>query len=228
MSIEENLAKVMEEIKHVAEAARRDPRDIALVVVSKGRDVTEIEEAYAAGCRDFGETRVQEVLEKIGSKTPSDIRWHLIGNLQKNKVNKVVGRFLLIHSVDSFELAEALSKASLRQGVVTAILLQANTSQEESKSGLSSQEWESCFLDLLELKGIEMHGLMTMAPLTEDESRIRHCFSELRSLRDRLQEMAREKISLSTLSMGMSSDFAIAIQEGATLLRIGTKIFVPR
>lgn len=224
MGIEKNLKALNERITLAAERSGRKRDEIFLVAVSKGRSVEEIREAYWAGCRDFGENRVQEALEKM-QQTPGDIRWHFIGKLQKNKVNKVVGRFVLIHSIDSMELAERVSRVSEELGIKTAILLEANTSGEETKSGLTPKEWEKDFGKLLALRGIEMHGLMTMAPLTEEESVIRHCFSQLRLLRDRLQEQAGELADLSTLSMGMTHDYPLAIQEGATLLRIGTAIF---
>jgi len=224
MSVGKNLKTLVDKIATAAEHSGRRPEDILLVAVSKGRSVEEVKEAYWAGCRDFGENRVQEALEKM-EEAPSDIRWHFIGKLQKNKVNKVVGRFVLIHSVDSLELAARISRVSEEQGVKTAILLETNTSGEETKSGLTPEQWERVFSDVLALKGIEVDGLMTMAPLTEDESVIRRCFSELRLLRERLQQMAKNRADLSTLSMGMTNDFPVAIQEGATLIRIGTAIF---
>lgn len=223
--IQDNLRKLLDQIEVSAIQAGRDPREIALVAVSKERSVEEIKETYFLGIRDFGENRVQEALEKM-ENLPNDIRWHFLGKLQKNKVNKVIGKFTLIHSVDSVELAKKISSASLEKGIRTQILLEANTSTEASKSGLSAKEWESQYRQLLDLEGIEVHGLMTMAPLTEDEGVIRHCFSELRLLRDRLQELGGEE--LSALSMGMSNDFPIAIQEGATILRIGTALFTPQ
>ena len=148
-----------------------------------------------------------------------------MGKLQKNKVQKVMERFALIHSVDSVELAEKIARTSLQLGIKTSILLEANTSGEATKSGLTSREWEEHFNALNRLPGIDIQGLMTMAPLTEDEAMIRHCFSELRFLKSRLQEKGGD---LSTLSMGMSNDFQLAIQEGATLLRIGTALFCPQ
>ena len=218
MSLEKNLRSILDQIAQFANSCRREPTDISLIAVSKGCSIEEIQEVYFLGVRDFGENRVGEVLEKM-EQLPSDIRWHFIGKLQKNKVNKVIGRFTLIHSVDTIELAQKIARVSHERGIRTSILLEANTSGEEVKSGLSPQEWERHYQTLLTLKGIEIHGLMTMAPLTEDESVIRHCFSELRLLAERLK--------LPTLSMGMSNDFPIAIQEGATIVRVGTALFSP-
>lgn len=212
MDIKNNLKRLLEEIGS----------EVELVVVSKGRSPKEIEEAYLAGCRDFGESRVQEVLLKM-EKLPKDIRWHFIGKLQKNKVNKVIGKFVLIHSVDSFELAEKIGQKSIEAGLKTAILLEANTSGEQTKSGLSPQKWEDCFLKLLNIEGIEIKGLMTMAPMSEDDKVISYAFSELRLLRDRLCLLSA--VDLPILSMGMTHDFRIAIKEGATLVRIGSRLW---
>jgi PLP dependent protein len=224
MSVENNLKVLLEKVRVAATQSGRSAEEIFVVAVSKGRTVAQIQEAYWAGCRDFGENRIKEALEKM-EQTPSDIRWHFIGKLQKNKVNKAIGRFVLIHSVDSFELAQHIARVSEERGTKTAILLEANTSGEESKSGLPPEEWVKNIPSLLQLKGITVQGLMTMAPLTEEEGLIRKCFSELRLARDHLQRIAGERAELSTLSMGMTHDFPIAINEGATLIRIGTAIF---
>jgi pyridoxal phosphate enzyme (YggS family) len=222
--IEKNLREILERISLAAHQAGRREEEISLVAISKGRSLEEIREAYLLGVRDFGESRVGEALEKI-EQLPSDIRWHFIGKLQRNKVSKVIGRFTLIHSVDTVELAEKISHLSFEKGVKTSILLEVNTSGESSKGGLSVQEWEGYYQQLLELKGVNIQGLMTMAPLTENEGIIRHCFCELRLCLQRLQRRGGE---LTTLSMGMSNDFPLAIQEGATLLRIGTALFLPQ
>lgn len=226
MSIKENFSTLFRKIEAVTQQARRKRQEISCIAVSKGRSPDEIREAYEAGCRDFGENRIPEALQKM-QICPSDIRWHFLGHLQRNKVSKAIGRFVLIHSIDTPELAEKVSEMSLQKGIRTSILLEANTSQESTKSGLSPEEWDKVFLQLLDLQGIEILGLMTMAPLTEDKGLIRHTFSELRNLRDHLQQRAQTRADLSTLSMGMSQDYEIAIQEGATLLRIGSALFGP-
>lgn len=224
MSIGKNIQTLLETREILCQQGHRLAAEVSLVAVSKGRSIQEIEETYRTGCRDFGESRVQEALEKI-EQLPSDIRWHFIGRLQKNKVNKVVGRFALIHAVDSWDLAEKISISSLAKEITSSVLCAVNTSGEKTKAGFSPIELENVFMDLLHLKGIEIQGLMTMAPLTEDEGIIRHCFSELRFLRDRLQFIAKERANLTTLSMGMSHDYPLAILEGSTLIRIGTKVF---
>lgn len=227
MGISKNLRALLENIENIAVKCGRNPSDILLLTVSKQRSIQEIHEAYLVGMKDFAENRVQEALEKM-EQLPADIRWHFVGKLQKNKVSKVIGKFVLIHSVDTPELAEKISQTSLSRGIVTNILLEANTSNEPTKSGLSPTEWEEAFVELLDCKGIRIHGLMTMAPLTENEGTIRKTFTELRALRDRLRRIANGRADLSTLSMGMTNDYPIAIQEGATILRIGSAIFTPQ
>lgn len=221
MSIEKNLQKVLDQISAVAAAAGRIREEINLIAVSKGRSLAEIEEAYSLGLRDFGENRVDEALEKM-ENLPGDIRWHYIGKLQKKKVAKAIGRFALIHSVDSYELAEKISRGSLERGLTTAILLEANTSGESSKSGLNVSGWEENFSKLSQLKGIEIKGFMTMAPLTQDEALIRASFKGLRNLQLAFQKKGGD---YKVLSMGMSQDFTLAIEEGATILRIGGALF---
>ncbi len=188
------------------------PKNVKLVAVTKNVPVEDISLVYELGCRDFGENRVQDALPKI-EELPPDIRWHFIGTLQKNKVKKVVGNFALIHSVDSVELAQEISK----QGIDTSILLQVNTSGEESKQGFTEDEFRRDLAMIQKMPYIQVKGLMTMAPLTEDVDQIRMCFRRLRELRDEL--------GLKELSMGMSHDYKIAIDEGATIVRIGSAIF---
>lgn len=195
---------------------------VKLVVVSKKQTLEAVEEVYHAGCRTFGENRVQEALIKKQS-LPLDIEWHFIGSLQTHHLNKVIGHFSLLHSVDTPSLAKAIHERSIKKGVITPILLQANTSGEPSKHGLSSLEWKKAFLPLLSFSGIEIQGLMTMAPLTEDSSFIRHTFSSLQLLKKELEQLSGRP--LPHLSMGMSNDYEIAIEEGATIVRIGSAIF---
>ncbi len=217
-----NIRCIQKEIRAVALRAQRAYEEIQLIVVSKNRTVEEIQEVYKEGCRDFGESRIPEALQKMEC-TPSDIRWHFIGKLQKNKVGKAIGKFALIHSVDCYELAEYISTLSEKRGVKTAILLQTNTSGELSKGGLSPEKWEELFPKVLELTGIEVAGLMTMAPYTEDERVIRNTFCLLKRLQEKLQKVYG--VPLATLSMGMSHDYPLAIEEGATLIRLGEAIF---
>lgn len=189
------------------------PDHVTLVAVSKGRSVEQIAKVYEMGIRDFGENRVDEALLKMEA-LPKDIRWHFIGRLQRKKVPKVLGRFHLIHSVDSEKLAYALAKGN------ESILLQVNTSGEKSKAGLTSDEWKKHIPNLIKCKGLNVCGLMTMAPLSDDQEMIRKTFARLRYFKE---ELNNPKIS--TLSMGMSSDYKIAVEEGSTMVRLGSLIF---
>lgn len=215
---------VLEKVRQTAKAAGRDPDEITVIAVSKTHPIESILSVYAEGGRDFGENRVPEALAKK-EQAPTDIRWHFIGTLQKNKVPKVVGNFSLIHSVDSFDLAEKISEVGGRLGIVTPILLQVNTSGELSKHGLNEEGWISVIDSLQKLPFLSIQGLMTMAPFTEDTSIIRETFSKLRIFKETLLSQIDNKKDFKHLSMGMSHDYPIAIEEGATLLRIGTEIF---
>lgn len=222
MPVASNYEFLLKKVRELALKAGRDPNEIKLIAVTKTWPLEHVMPAYEAGCRLFGENRVDEALAKM-EQAPNDLQWHLIGTLQSKKVNKTIGKFALIHAVDSVKLAEKISAASLREGVVTSILLQANTSLEESKHGLTPHEWKISFSQVKKLEGLSIQGFMTMAPLTDDETVIRECFSQLRRLRDEIQ--TSEKCKLPELSMGMSNDYPIAIEEGATILRIGSSIF---
>lgn len=214
--LSERLKKLKDQIFDACRRSNRDPSEITLIAVTKYATLETIREAYNLGLRSFGESRIPTALEKM-AQLPSDIDWHFIGHLQSNKVAKAIGRFAFVHSVDSLDLAKKISSASTQQGCNTAVLLQVNTSGESSKQGFTPDTCREQFLELSQLPGISLQGLMTMAPLTDDANLIRACFSRLRDLRDELK--------LRHLSMGMSQDFPIAIEEGATLLRIGSSLF---
>lgn len=216
-------SRIREEIRQASVENGRHPDEVKMIAVTKNMTWTEASQFYYQGQRDFGESRYQSALEKQ-AQAPSDACWHFIGTLQSNKVRKVIGHFVLIHSVDTFELARKISQCSEEAGIVTSILLQSNTSGEASKQGLSPVQWEGYLDELLKLPALSIQGLMTMAPLEADESIARYCFSELRCLRDRLQMLSGGYLCLPQLSMGMSRDFKWAIAEGATLVRIGTML----
>ena len=213
-------------LRRVEEACLRSgrhPREVRVVAVSKNRTLREIEAAWRAGMREFGENRAQELAEKLGGAPPA-ISWHFIGHLQTNKVKIATGKVALIHSVDSLRLAEAIGREASRQGIVQEVLLQLNISEEPTKHGFRPEELEEALLNMKDIRGIRVRGLMTMAALTGDEGEIRRCF---RTLRERRDEAVHRfpGLSLDLLSMGMSNDFEIAVEEGANLLRIGTAIF---
>jgi len=224
MTPRDNYLRIKQEINDICARCGRNPAEITLLCVSKGYSWEEAQSVYDAGCRDFGENRLEEAINKM-ALAPEHINWHFIGSLQSNKVGKVIGRFSLIHSVDSVRLAEKISQYSMASDVITPLLLQANTSGEPSKHGLSAEEWFQQFDKLLLLPNIKIEGLMTMAPFNGSVNVVRNCFKELRILKERLAEKAGTRVELKYLSMGMSNDYKIAIEEGATILRIGTAIF---
>lgn len=215
--------RLKEQIAEIATQHGRRPEEITLVAVSKTATLEQMQDVYHAGCRDFGENRLQDALIKIDQFPFSDLSWHFIGTLQKNKVKKTVRKFQFIHSIDSIELAQKLSQANAEYKQIGLILLQVNISKEKSKHGLSVEECREQFELFFNLPYLEVKGLMTMAPFIQDEKILRSHFAALRSFRDELQ--TTYKVELPHLSMGMSNDYSYAIAEGATMLRIGTAIF---
>ncbi len=224
--IKENLEQVNLKI---ADAAKNSPygQDVTLIAVSKTKPVSCIEEAYAAGQRDFGENKVQELCDKY-EVLPKDIRWHLIGHLQTNKVKYVVGKACLIHSVDSLHLAEEIEKQAEKKNCEVDILVQVNISHEESKSGFDSSEVTEMIRQIAAFEHVHIKGLMTIAPLTDDKKLLRNIFRELKNLSIDIAGLNIDNVEMNVLSMGMSGDFCEAIEEGSTMVRIGTAIFGER
>lgn len=225
--VTDHYFSVQKRIGELARSVGRDPMDIQLIAVTKTVPIDPIKHVFEAGCFDFGENRIQEALKKI-PYLPSTIRWHFIGTLQSNKVNKAISTFHLIHSVDTPDLARKISKASQEKGVTTSILLQVNTSQELSKHGLTGEEWRAYLKEMDQLPAIQLNGLMTIAPLVEDQALIQRCFRQLRLLREEFRQELKDPKIFHHLSMGMSHDYPLAIAEGATLVRIGSAIFGDR
>jgi pyridoxal phosphate enzyme (YggS family) len=223
--IEKNLSKVRERIEHAAIKAGRDPREIKLVAVTKTVPVPRMQEAMAAGAKIFGENYIQEARAKIEEIGESRIQWHFIGHLQTNKAKYAVKLFDLIHAVDSLALAQELDKRAASAGKRIDCLIEVNLSQEASKFGISKEKASELAHAFTGLKDISLQGLMTMPPYVDDPELARPYFVALRKLRE---EIAASGISLPELSMGMSSDFEVAIEEGATIVRIGTAIFGER
>jgi len=222
--IRENLARVLAKIEAAARRAGRDPADVQLVAVTKNRPVEQIREVLECGPYVLGENRVQEALAKIPQLPPETV-WHLIGHLQRNKAKFAVRHFALIHSLDSLRLAEALQRTAEAQDRTVEVLLEVNISGEASKFGLSPDEVEPLLAEIARsLDRLKVRGLMTMAPYVEDPETVRPVFRGLRQLRDRL---AGEGYDLPHLSMGMTNDYEVAVEEGATMVRIGTAIFGP-
>ncbi len=224
--IAENIRKVRERVERKCAETKRDPEEIKLVAVSKNFGTDEIEEAYNEGLRDFGENRAQELDIKF-SRLGNNINWHFIGNLQRNKVRFAVNCADYIHSVDSLMLATEINKRAGSLNKIQKVLLQIKTSNEESKSGLTDySEIKDLVRYCNDFPNIELIGLMTIGPLTNDIELIRKSFSQLRKLKNRLN--GDNFTNIKELSMGMTSDFEIAIEEGATMLRIGSAIFGER
>jgi pyridoxal phosphate enzyme (YggS family) len=217
--VADNINFIRERIRVAAERVGRNPEEITLIAVSKTVEPDRIEMALAAGQTLFGESKVQEARAKIPLVSGRS-RWHMIGHLQTNKVREAVALFEVIHSVDSVKLAQEIDKCAERAGKMQAILLEVNVSGEASKFGLKPEDLKSTFAEINRLPRLEVQGLMTIAPFAEDTQKVRPWFRRLRDLRDTL--------GLRELSMGMTHDFEAAIEEGATMVRIGTAIFGER
>ena len=226
--IKENLENVERRICEACERSGRKREDVTLVAVSKTYDSSCVLEAYDAGAREFGENRVQELTQKQDELKDLDIRWHLIGHLQKNKVKYIIGRTALIHSVDSFELAEMISRKSEAEGIVTDILVEINIGDESSKFGVKPEEALKTVEEMSVLKGIHIRGLMAVAPITDDPENNRKYFRRMRDLAVDIGSKNIDNVTMYELSMGMTGDFETAIEEGATIVRIGTAIFGKR
>lgn len=223
----ENIARVRARIAEAALRVGRSPDEITLVAVSKTKPLELVKIAYHLGVTDFGENRVQEALLKIDEFHPDDIRWHMIGHLQSNKANKVAGSFAMVQSVDSLHLAQTLNRHAEQHSTRLPVLLEVNVAGETTKAGMTPEETVSIARQIVTLPQLEVQGLMTVAPLVEDAEEVRWVFRRLRLLRDEL----RQKIPEATwrhLSMGMTDDFPIAIEEGATIVRVGRAIFGER
>lgn len=220
-----DLGAVRERIARAAERAGRDPAGVTIVAVTKTHPIERVREAAAAGLLDIGENRVQEALEKQAQWPDAPVRWHMIGHLQRNKARLAAGRFALIHSLDSVRLADALEQAAAAKNVVQPVLVEANVAGEAQKSGAPLAEVAGIVRHAANLPHLKLEGLMTMAPLTDDAKVQRNTFRGLRELRESL---LTAHCSLLTLSMGMSNDFEIAVEEGATMVRLGTVLFGER
>lgn len=225
--IAENIARVRATIAHAAERVGRTADEITLVAVSKTKPIELVQVAYNQSITNFGENRVQEALAKIEAFHPADVSWHMIGHLQTNKSAKVVGAFALIHSVDNLHLAQTLNRHAKAHALRQAILLQVNVAGEASKEGMTPEETPTLARQIASLPHLEIRGLMTIAPLVQNPEEVRPVFRGLRLLRDQLRD-ALADVNWSHLSMGMTDDYQIAIEEGATIVRVGRAIFGAR
>lgn len=225
--IKDNISEVLANIE-VAKKKTTINKDVTLIAVSKTKPVSAIEDAYAYGIRDFGENKVQELVEKY-DRLPKDIRWHMIGHLQRNKVKYIVDKVYMIHSVDSLRLAEEISKEAVKKQVNVNILIEVNVAGEESKFGIrTKQECVELVKQIAKLPNIIVKGLMTVAPFTENAEENRLFFAKLRQLAVDIKNENIDNICVDILSMGMSGDYEVAVEEGASYVRVGTGIFGER
>ncbi len=225
--VTENYKEVLLEVENAADKAGRKPEDVLLIAVSKTKPEAAIRELYDYGVRDFGENKVQELCSKHES-LPKDIKWHLIGHLQRNKVKYIVDKVHLIHSVDSVRLAEEIQSEALKKNVVVNILIQVNVASEDSKFGLDTTETEEIVRTIASMPNIRIKGLMTIAPFVDDGEENREIFKKLKQLAVDIDGKNIDNVCMNVLSMGMSGDYTVAIEEGATMVRVGTSIFGER
>ncbi|MBE5978314.1 MAG: YggS family pyridoxal phosphate-dependent enzyme [Paenibacillaceae bacterium] len=225
--VKENLLIVENRIEEACKRCGRDRSEVTLIAVSKTKPADMIREAYQSGIRDFGENKVQEICDKY-ELLPDDIRWHMIGHLQRNKVKQVIDKAVLIHSVDSVRLAEQIEEEAAKKEICVDILLEVNVADEESKFGFRLEETEQAIRDISVFPHISIKGLMTIAPFVENSEQNRPVFKELNQFYVDMQRKNIDNVNMNMLSMGMTGDYEIAIEEGATLVRVGTGIFGTR
>ncbi len=227
MGIRENLDTVRGRIENACNVCGRELSEVKLIAVSKTKPLAALEEAYNNGCRDFGENKVQELVEKY-ERMPKDIRWHMIGHLQRNKVKYIVDKVFLIHSVDSLRLAQEIDKEAAKKKITVDILVEVNVAGEESKFGATSEEACSLVEEIAKLPHIRVRGLMTIAPYVEDSEENRPYFEKLKQIYVDIIHKNIDNVFMEELSMGMTGDYEVAITEGATYIRVGTGIFGER
>ncbi|MCI6020802.1 MAG: YggS family pyridoxal phosphate-dependent enzyme [Clostridia bacterium] len=222
--LSDNLHEVQENIRKACERSGRNPEDVTLIAVSKTKPVSDIEQIYAAGIREFGENKVQEMNDKQ-KVLPGDINWHMIGHLQRNKVKYIVDNVAMIHSVDSVRLAEEISKEAVKKNVAVDILVEVNVAKEESKFGLYTEDVRQFVEQISKLPGINIKGLMTSAPFVDNPEDNRQYFKKLKDLSVDINAKNIDNVHMDFLSMGMTNDYVVAVEEGATHVRVGTAIF---
>ena len=223
----ENLQQVNANIEKACAAVGRAPSEITLVAVSKTKPVSMLQEAYDAGARVFGENKVQEIMDKY-DQLPSDIQWHMIGHLQRNKVKYIIDKVAMIHSVDSLRLAQTIEQEAAKKDLVMPILLEVNVAEEDTKFGLKVEEVLPLLEQISSFSHIQVKGLMTIAPFVENPEENREVFRTLKKLSVDISAKNINNVTMSVLSMGMTGDYQVAVQEGATMVRVGTGIFGER
>jgi len=225
--IKDNIESVEKEIDNACGRAGRDRSEVTLIAVSKTKPISMLMDAYEAGARDFGENKVQELMDKI-PEMPQDIRWHMIGHLQRNKVKYIVDKVYMIHSVDSLRLAGTISAEALKKQTEVNILIEVNMAEEESKFGAKADEVISLVEEAAKLPAIHIKGLMTIAPFVENPEDNRKYFKKMKQLAVDIMHKNIDNVSMEVLSMGMTGDYKVAVEEGSTYVRVGTGIFGER
>ncbi len=225
--LKENLKRVEDKITASCEHSGRNREDVTLIAVSKTKPVETLQEAYNIGVRVFGENKVQELVEKYET-LPKDIHWHMIGHLQRNKVKYIIDKVDLIHSVDSLRLAETIDREAKKHNLTANILIEVNVAGEDSKFGVPPEELETLVDGISHFSNIQVRGLMTIAPFVENAEENRAVFARLRKLSVDIAAKNIDNVNMGLLSMGMTNDYEVAIEEGATIIRVGTGIFGER
>lgn len=223
----ENLQQVNANIEKACAAVSRDPGEVTLVAVSKTKPVSMLQEAYDASARVFGENKVQEIMDKY-DQLPSDIQWHMIGHLQRNKVKYIIDKVAMIHSVDSLRLAQTIEQEAAKKDICIPVLVEVNVAEEESKFGFHMNEVIPFLEEVSGFSHLKVMGLMTIAPFVDDPEENRDIFRKLKKLSVDIETKNINNITMSVLSMGMTGDYQVAIEEGATMVRVGTGIFGAR
>lgn len=225
--LKDNLKEVEQNISLACKKAGRKREDVTLIAVSKTKPVSMLEEIYNEGVRTFGENKVQEMVEKY-EEMPDDIKWHMIGHLQRNKVKYIVDKAALIHSVDSYRLAEEINIQAKKRGVIVPILIEVNAAGEDTKFGVKPEETLQLVEEIASLENVKIQGLMTIAPYVENPEDNRIYFRQLKQLSVDIASKNVDNVCMEILSMGMTGDYMVAIEEGATMVRVGTGIFGAR
>ena len=223
----DKLNLVKKNIEEACDTAGRSPQEVTLIAVSKTKPVEMLKEAYDAGVRVFGENKVQEIVDKY-DQMPSDVQWHMIGHLQRNKVKYIVDKVCLIHSVDSYRLAEEINIQAKKKNITVPILVEVNIAEESSKFGIHAEDAIALVEQIAQLENVRIKGLMTIAPLVENPEDNRQYFRNIRQLSVDIAAKNIDNVSMDILSMGMTNDYEVAIEEGATIVRVGTGIFGER
>ena len=223
----DKLNLVKKNIEEACDTAGRSPQEVTLIAVSKTKPVEMLKEAYDAGARVFGENKVQEIVDKY-DQMPSDVQWHMIGHLQRNKVKYIVDKVCLIHSVDSYRLAEEINIQAKKKNITVPILVEINIAEESSKFGIHAEDAIALVEQIAQLENVRIKGLMTIAPLVENPEDNRQYFRNIRQLSVDIAAKNIDNVSMDVLSMGMTGDYMVAVEEGATMVRVGTGIFGER